>query len=64
MTKILKEEVAEFASDIGLAPGIWPRTIVYIGKEFDLYFVEHDAEGDVTFALYKNDKTLLRVFND
>ena len=61
-----KELKIEFASDIGLTPGFWPRNLTYMRREFSLYFMNSSSGGELLFALYKNrsGSILLKVFND
>ena len=56
---------AEFASDLGWHPGLWPYRFVRSGTEWELLRKERNGDGDVTAVHYTaRDGRRLIVFND
>lgn len=56
---------AAFASDLGLRPGQWPRTLVYQGRNlFRGAEPERNAEGEIVSFTYRASDFRLVVWND
>jgi hypothetical protein len=68
-TERLPQQYVAEASEIGLAPGMWPnqlQTSLGNGRPFLLHKLERDRDGDIYLARYRQElgSITLRVFND
>ena len=57
-------EITIFASDIGLAPGVWPPTITWGDVVFTKTTVVRDRDRDITYVRYFAGAQELRIIND